>query len=101
MIALGTLVTGVLQYASGNFSAVYPRLPLPMHKNFAGTAMAFAAVVAYANPAWMAWSKNWARAAFLAVDHRDRDDTVATGVIGLIVAILSSRCVVAAESTRV
>ena len=57
-------LTGLFQYASGDFSAVYPAWPLPMHKNFAGTAMAFAAVVAYVNPDWVAWSKDSARAAF-------------------------------------
>ncbi|MEV8368586.1 O-antigen ligase family protein [Microbacterium sp. NPDC064584] len=88
VIALGTLVTGVLQYASGNFSAVYPAVPLPMHKNFAGTAMAFAAVVAYANPAWMAWSKNWARAAFWLLIIGIVMTQSRQAIIGLIVAIL-------------
>ncbi|CAN5398407.1 hypothetical protein BH10ACT5_BH10ACT5_19000 [soil metagenome] len=64
VIAVGTIVSGLFQYASGDFSGVYPSIPLPMHKNFAGTAMAFAAVIAYVNPVWIAWSKNWARAAF-------------------------------------
>ena len=88
VIALGTLVTGVLQYASGNFSAVYPAVPLPMHKNFAGTAMAFAAVVAYANPTWMAWSKNWARAAFWLLIIGIVMTQSRQAIIGLIVAIL-------------
>lgn len=64
VIAVGTVLSGLIQYAGGNFSAVYPSIPLPMHKNFAGTAMAFAALVAYVNPAWISWSKNWARLAF-------------------------------------
>ena len=78
-IAVGTLLTGLLQYASGNFSAVYPSIPLPMHKNFAGTAMAFAAVVAYVNPAWISWSKNSARLVFWLLACRDRDDPVSAG----------------------
>lgn len=64
VIAVGTVLTGVLQYARGDFGAVYPAVPLPMHKNFAGTAMAFAAVVAYVNPVWISWSKNSARLIF-------------------------------------
>lgn len=64
VIAVGTALTALLQYASGNFSAVYPSIPLPMHKNFAGTAMAFAAVIAYVNPVWISWSKNSARLVF-------------------------------------
>ena len=31
----------LVQYAGGNFGEVYPGWPFPMHKNFAGTVMAF------------------------------------------------------------
>ena len=47
VIAVGTIVTGLLQYAAGDFGAVYPLWPLPMHKNAAGTLMAFAALIVY------------------------------------------------------
>ena len=79
VIAVGTLLTGLLQYASGNFSAVYPAIPLPMHKNFAGTAMAFAAVVAYVNPVVDLVVEELCAPRLLAAAARDRDDPVAPG----------------------
>jgi hypothetical protein len=88
VIAVGTLITGLIQYASGDFGAVYPLVPLPMHKNFAGTAMAFAAVVAYANPEWMSWSRNWARAAFWLLIIAILMTQSRQALIGLIVAIV-------------
>ena len=47
VIAVGTIGTGALQYAAGDFAGVYPRWPFEMHKNAAGTMMAFAALVAW------------------------------------------------------
>lgn len=88
VVAVGTLVTGILQYASGNFGSVYPVVPLPMHKNFAGTAMAFAAVVAYANPDWMSWSKKWARLAFWLLLIAIVMTQSRQALIGLVVAIV-------------
>lgn len=61
VVAAGTLVTALFQYAGGNFEAVYPAWPVPMHKNFAGTVMAFAALVAYVGPEWTNLSKRWTR----------------------------------------
>lgn len=53
IIAVGTLITAVFQYAAGNIGPVYPRWPLSMHKNAAGTLMAFAAMIVYVNPPWL------------------------------------------------
>ncbi|WP_194397260.1 O-antigen ligase family protein [Microbacterium atlanticum] len=64
MIAVGTIVTGLIQFSRGDLGPVYPSWPVEMHKNFAGTVMAFAAVVAYANPQWLSLTRGWARAAF-------------------------------------
>lgn len=88
VIAIGTIITGILQYARGDLSAVYPLVPLPMHKNFAGTAMAFAAVVAYANPGWMTWSKKWARLAFWLLTVAILMTQSRQALIGLVVAIV-------------
>ncbi|GAA3635435.1 hypothetical protein GCM10022200_18440 [Microbacterium awajiense] len=57
-IALSTVVTGILQYAGGNFTGVYPAFPWGMHKNFAGCVMAFMALVVYANPDWVGWRRD-------------------------------------------
>ncbi len=54
VIAAGTVLTAVFQYASGDFGPVYPVWPLVMHKNAAGTLIAFAAMTAYVNPPWLA-----------------------------------------------
>lgn len=88
VIAVGTLITGILQYASGDFGPVYPLVPLPIHKNLAGTAMAFAAVVAYANPDWMAWRKNGASAAFWLLILAILMTQSRQAIVGLIFAIV-------------
>lgn len=59
-LALPTIAQAAQQYLSGNFGAVSPRWPWPMHKNFTGNLMGIAAVVVYARPSWMGWSKRWA-----------------------------------------
>lgn len=64
-LAVPTIVQGLLQYAGGNFSAVYPRWPWPMHKNFIGTLLVSPALVLYARPSWLGWSKQWAIPALL------------------------------------
>lgn len=64
VLAFGAIAQGILNYAKGDFSALYPSWPYPMHKNFVGTVMGFAAVIAYARPPWMGWSKRLAYSAF-------------------------------------
>ena len=44
VVALCTIGQGLVQYAGGNFDAVYPSYPYPMHKNFAGCILGFAAI---------------------------------------------------------
>ena len=65
LIALGTLAGGLALFVADDLGAVYPQWPWPMHKNFAGGALAFAAFVAYINPDWAQIPKRWARAAML------------------------------------
>lgn len=57
LLALVTLGHAALQYAQGDFTAVYLTWPFGMHKNFVGTVLAFAAITAYARPDWLGWSK--------------------------------------------
>lgn len=87
-IAIGTVVTAVPALIRGDFSPVYPQWPLPMHKNFAGTAMAFAAVISYLNPVWMAWSNRWARATFWLLCVGIVLTQSRQALVGLIVAVV-------------
>lgn len=64
IIAVGTLVTAVGQYAGGDFSPVYPEWPLSLHKNAAGTFMAFAALIAFVRPEWSRLPSQWTRPVF-------------------------------------
>jgi len=64
LLAVGTVVQGVGQLAAGDLGPVYPTWPYEMHKNFVGTVLAFAAVVAYARPVWLDWSRRWTLGVF-------------------------------------
>jgi polysaccharide biosynthesis protein PslJ len=55
LIAVVVCVTAALNYAHGDFSAAYVGPPFNLHKNFSGSVLAFAAVVAYARPLWLRW----------------------------------------------
>ena len=50
-----------------------------MHKNFVGTALSFAAIVAYLSPDWVGWTRRWSRAALLVAGPRNAADAVAPG----------------------
>ncbi len=64
VIAVCTIGQGLLQYAGGNFDAVYPTFPYPMHKNFVGCVLGIAAVTAYVNPVWVHWPRWFAFGSF-------------------------------------
>lgn len=64
LLAAITIVQGALKFAQGDFSAVFVTWPFPMHKNFVGTLLGFAAVTAYSRPAWVGWHRRWALSAF-------------------------------------
>jgi hypothetical protein len=91
-LAVGTVGQGLLQWASGDFTAVYPQWPWGMHKNFIGTLLGFSAVVAYARPAWMGWTRGWAMAAFwLSVAGiafaQSRQAAVALGLVLVVISL--------------
>jgi polysaccharide biosynthesis protein PslJ len=92
LLALGTLVQGVGQLAAGNLQPVYPSWPFEMHKNFVGTVLAFAAVIAYARPVWLGWPRRWTQAVFwLALGGialaQSRQALVGLGVALLVVSL--------------
>jgi hypothetical protein len=87
-IAVITIVAGVAQFSHGDFSPVYPPWPFPMHKNFAGDAMAFAALIVYLNPPWAAFTRRWARLALAVLVAGILFTQARQAIIGLIIAIV-------------
>lgn len=87
-LAACTIGQGVLQWAGGNISAVYPTIPFPMHKNFIGTLLGFAAVVAYVHPSWMGWPRRWALTAFWILTAAIGFSQSRQAVVGLGVALI-------------
>jgi hypothetical protein len=61
ILAVATVVEGVVHVAHGDLSPVYPTFPFPMHKNFAGTVAAIGAAMVYARPSWAGISAKFAR----------------------------------------
>ena len=57
VIAVATIAQGVAHLPA--LDPVYPELPFSMHKNFAGTVLCFAALVAYVHPPWMGGRGGW------------------------------------------
>ncbi|WP_448006669.1 O-antigen ligase family protein [Agromyces bauzanensis] len=88
VIAVLTLVHGVIQYATGDFGPVYPTWPFPMHKNFIGTVLSFAAIVVYINPDWVGWTRGWSRFAFWLLVGAVLMSQSRQALIGLMAAVL-------------
>ncbi|MEA5153900.1 O-antigen ligase family protein [Raineyella sp.] len=83
-----TIAQGALQYAHGNFGAVFVSWPYGMHKNFLGTVLGFAAVIAYTRPLWMGWRKGWALTAFTVLVAALAMTQSRQALVGLAVALL-------------
>lgn len=88
IIAVGTIVTAIPMYLGGDFAGVYPQWPWPMHKNFAGGAIAFVAFLAYMNPDWASLPKRWARASLILTVIALLLTQSRQAMIGLLVAVL-------------
>lgn len=88
VLALGVYAQALLQYAQGDFSAIYPQWPLRMQKNAAGCLLAFAALIVYVRPDWMRWSPSWARPLFWAFVVAVAMTQSRQALIGLIIAIV-------------
>ncbi|GAA1172438.1 hypothetical protein GCM10009584_11710 [Ornithinimicrobium humiphilum] len=87
-LAIPTIVQGALQVASGDFGAVYPSWPWSMHKNFIGTLLGSAALVVYARPTWLGWSRLWARSAFWVMVAAIAASQSRQALIGLAIGLL-------------
>ncbi|GAB3603041.1 O-antigen ligase family protein [Microbacterium aureliae] len=88
VIGLGTVASGIIQYASGDFGPVYPQWPVPMHKNFAGTALALVVMIVYVNPPWADLPTRWVRLLFWLFIIAIVMTQARQAILGLIVAIL-------------
>ncbi|WP_308492936.1 O-antigen ligase family protein [Microbacterium terrisoli] len=88
VIAIGTFATGAVQYVHGDFVGVYPTWPFAMHKNFAGTVMAFAALIVYINPDWARCAKNPRRALMITLIVAILMTQSRQALIGLMIAIV-------------
>ncbi|WP_308467504.1 O-antigen ligase family protein [Rathayibacter soli] len=87
-LAAITIVAGLVKFAHGDFTGVYPPWPYPMHKNFAGTAMAFAALIVYVNPPWAALTRRWARISLTVLVIGVLFTQSRQAIIGLIIAVV-------------
>ena len=97
IIAVATIAQGIASLGRG-FQPVYPDFPFPMHKNFAGTVLAFAALVAYIHPSWMRWPRFLTLAAFLLCTLGLLLTQSRQAIVGLAIAIAVA--VLREDSTR-
>lgn len=88
VIAVGTVGTGIAQFATGNFAPVYPAWPVPMHKNFAGTALALAVLIVYINPSWAELPQRWIRPLFWLMLVAIVMTQARQAIVGLVIAII-------------
>ena len=88
VLAALTIAQGLIQYAAGDFSAVYLIWPFGMHKNALGTLLAFAAVVAYIRPDWVGWTRRWSVAALWLLVPAVLLTQSRQAIIGLIAAVI-------------
>lgn len=52
VLACSVIIEAIRLSREGTLTAIYPQWPYPMHKNLAGTILAFVALLTYARPAW-------------------------------------------------
>lgn len=87
-LAVPTIVQGAQQVAYGNFGPVYPSWPWPMHKNFIGNLLGSAALVTYARPSWLGWSRRWAVPSFWVLGAAIAASQSRQALVGLAVGLL-------------
>jgi O-antigen ligase len=97
VIAAATVLQGVT-HLGGGLQPVYPSFPFSMHKNFAGTVLAFAALIAYIHPTWMRWPRLLALAAFALCTLGVLFTQSRQAIVGLAIAVAVA--VLREDSTR-
>lgn len=91
-IAALTIVQGLRQVTSGDFSPVYLHWPYHMHKNFIGALCGIGAAIAYARPPFAEWNRRrsltmfWVLVAAI-LASQSRQALIALGVV-LVVIVL-------------
>lgn len=88
VIAVATYAAAIVSYSRGDFSAIYPTWPFEMQKNFAGSMLAFGALIVAINPAWIGWSKGRARQALIFLVGALLATQSRQAIIGLAVALI-------------
>jgi hypothetical protein len=86
---------GLFRYAQGNFAALFPSLPFPMHKNFFGTLVCFGALIFFARPTWLQIGKRVAVSGFLicvaAMGVSQSRQAIVALAVGLVVIAVKGR----------
>ena len=88
VLAALTIIQGLMQYAAGDFSAVYLTWPFGMHKNAIGTSMAFAAAAVYIRPDWVGWTRGWSVTALWLLVPAILMTQSRQAIIGLVAAVI-------------
>lgn len=86
--ALLTCLAAAQQLAAGDTGPVYLDWPFPMHKNFVGCVLAFAALVAYARPWWVGWPHWFTLVAFWVCSFGVLAAQARQALIGLAIGII-------------
>jgi polysaccharide biosynthesis protein PslJ len=94
-VAVAVIVVGATQWSRGEFTPVQLTWPWFMHKNYVGSLLAVAAVIAYVRPPWLGWSRRWAWGAFwtmvVAIIMARSEQGLVGLALGVVVVVLRSR----------
>jgi hypothetical protein len=63
-LGAATTIQGLMQYADGDFTPIYPTWPYDIHKNAVGCILGIAAAMAFTRPSWTRWPGLFAQACF-------------------------------------
>lgn len=88
VLAIGVVIAGVVQYAGGNFEAVYPTWPWRLQKNTVGTLLSFAILILYVNPPWAKISSAASRPLLLFLGIALLMTQSRQALIGLLIAVV-------------
>lgn len=95
VVALGGLAEGLVRYSQGNFAALFPNYPFPMHKNYFGTLVCFGALIFFARPSWLGMSRGVAVSGFVvclaAMGVSQSRQAIVALAVGLVVIAIRGR----------